>query len=168
MSQQFLNVAPSPSPAPAPPPPPRPAFDFTTCFNDCLAENGVSSAVIASIGTLCGLSTGAFPVAGAICAISSGLAGIGIVEMCLFRCGLLAAGLAGGPTDITINLGETQTRGVAMDLSRQLAARGISTTPGQVQQLMPVAATLSQQFAARGVPVTPMQALQGLLQARQV
>lgn len=159
MQQQFFNVAPSPAPS-------APAFNFTTCFNDCLAENGVSAAVIASIGTLCGLSTGAFPVAGAVCAIASGLAGVGIVEACLFRCGLLGIGLAGGPSDVTISLGELQNQGAAMGLSRQLAARGISTTPAQVQQLMPVAATLSQQFAARGVSVTPMQALQGLLQAR--
>jgi hypothetical protein len=112
------------------------------------------------------LTTGAFPVAGGVCAIASGLAGIGIVEACLFRCGLLGIGLAGGPSDITINLGELQTQGAAMGLSRQLAARGISATPAQLQQLMPVAADLSRQFGARGVSVTPMQALQGLLQAR--
>jgi hypothetical protein len=149
----FFTEAPTPTPSPAPPG--RPPFSVTACFNDCLGEYGIPAAITGIIAALCGLTPGALP-----CAVAATLVGAGVVESCLFRCGLLGVGLSqAGPPGFG---GETfavraQPQGLS-PAAPQGVARALPLSPQQ--QLMAVGQSLSQQLAARGIGVTPERAMQ--------
>jgi hypothetical protein len=154
----FFSEAPSPAPSPAPAG--RPPFSVTACFNDCLGEYGIPAAITGIIAALCGLTPGALP-----CAVAATLVGAGVVESCLFRCGLLGVGLSqAGPPE-----GEGEAfaiRAQPQSLppgAQQGGTRVLPMTPQQ--QFVAVAHSLSQQLAARGIRVTPERAMQ-LLAAR--